>query len=298
MKKVTKILLIVAAVCAVLGLGLFAAGTAMGGAQIGIETVREAASKIKPGQSRFFRKMVFLGDWGDRTDWDEHHPDGVALSTTSDDGQGVREYEIDAAVRQMELNLEYDQLELVPWDAEGIHVKVENDRNRQVEVALDGDCLEIAANEKEKNRKITVSYPEEQEFDSVEIYMGAGEVIINGALSARELEAEVGAGIFESRGKITVRSAGLEVGAGQMSISCMDAEEIEGECGLGEIQLCLTGTAEQYNFDLECGLGQISVGNDRYSSFASEHHSEHEGAGKRVSLECGMGEIEVSFQGQ
>ena len=71
-----------------------------------------------------------------------------------------------------------------------------------------------------------------------------------------------------------------------------------GECGLGELDLTLTGTQEDYNYDLECGVGNLDVGSDSYSGLGREKSISNKGADRKLNLECGMGNISVDFSGK
>ena len=60
----------------------------------------------------------------------------------------------------------------------------------------------------------------------------------------------------------------------------------------------MTGAQEDYNYDLECGVGNLDVGSDSYSGLGRENHISNTGADRKLELECGMGNVSVSFSGK
>ena len=107
----------------------------------------------------------------------------------------------------------------------------------------------------------------------------------------------MGAGEFDSKNPVTAKEADLEIGTGSMTFADLSAKKISGECGLGELDLTMTGTQEDYNYDLECGVGNLDVGSDSYSGLGREKSISNTGADRKLDLECGMGNVSVDFSG-
>lgn len=68
------------------------------------------------------------------------------------------------------------------------------------------------------------------------------------------------------------------------------------ECGMGSMELKLKGDAAAYNYDLSCGLGELNVNGTKYSSIAGSHKVKNEGAIGTISLECGMGSLDLVIE--
>ena len=161
------------------------------------------------------------------------------------------------------------------------------------------DTLKVKSTKKlSKNRKVCISYPEDVKLQELEIEMGAGTVYLNRDIETEKLSVEMGAGEFESKNPVTAREADLEIGTGSMTFADLSARKTDGECGLGELDLTLTGTQEDYNYDLECGVGNLDVGSDSYSGLGREKSISNKGADRKLNLECGMGNISVDFSGK
>ena len=67
------------------------------------------------------------------------------------------------------------------------------------------------------------------------------------------------------------------------------------KCGIGSMYLNLVGSEKDYDYSLECGMGNISLGDRDFSGLGSGQEISN-GSDKKFTLECGMGEIEVDFE--
>ena len=198
---------------------------------------------------------------------------------------------------KLDIELKYDDLILEEGDS--FCVRVYDDSGKNVTVKESSDTLKVKSTKKlSKNRKVCISYPEDVKLQELEIEMGAGTVYLNRDIETEKLSVEMGAGEFESKNPVTAREADLEIGTGSMTFADLSAGKTDGECGLGELDLTLTGTQEDYNYDLECGVGNLDVGSDSYSGLGREKSISNKGADRKLNLECGMGNISVDFSGK
>lgn len=288
MKKFVKVMLIISCVFAIFGIGLSLGGVAMGAATdenvvAGIrKNVKNAASLVK---------VDF--DWDDDDDWDDSGRDYLTEDYSVEDA-GNKVYTFDA-VREIEIDLHYDELVMQAYDGDAIKVEIENDENDNVRVRSSSGKLKIESRKKLKNRTVVLSYPKNAEFAKVEISIDAGTGSLLDDLKADELDISVGAGDFTSSGHIISTKTELEAGVGSLEISGLTAREISGECGIGELRLGLSGKQSDYNYELECGIGEINFDGERYSGLANEKKITNSSASCKLELECGMGEINVDF---
>ena len=54
---------------------------------------------------------------------------------------------------------------------------------------------------------------------------------------------------------------------------------------------------KDYNYDLDCGIGEIRCGDDSFSGFGREKSIDN-GADKKMDIDCGIGSINVAFMEQ
>lgn len=73
--------------------------------------------------------------------------------------------------------------------------------------------------------------------------------------------------------------------------------KLEADCGVGELLLNLKGVKEDYNYDLECGIGEIRCADESYSGFGKDYTIDNHAA-KNMEIECGIGQITVKYMNQ
>ena len=314
MKKFTKGMLIAAGIFAAAGIGLTAAGGVMGASMSELTGVNS------------LKRILWM------TEWDDDHDDYDDIDEDDDDddeddyedrvehdgmehsaemGQKNMEpavvgnesatdgivYQLKYQPTKLDIELKYDELILEEGDS--FCVRVYDDSGKNVTVKESSDTLKVRSTKKlSKTRKVHISYPEDVKLQELEIEMGAGTVYLNRDIETEKLSVEMGAGEFESKNPVTAREADLEIGTGSMTFADLSARKTDGECGLGELDLTLTGTQEDYNYDLECGVGNLDVGSDSYSGLGREKSISNTGADRKLDLECGMGNVSVNFSGK
>ena len=306
MKKFTKGMLIAAGIFAAAGIGLTAAGGVMGASMSELTGVNSL--------KRILRMTEWDDDHDDYDDIDDDDDDRVehdGMEHSAEMGQKNMEpaavgnesatdgivYQLKYQPTKLDIELKYDELILEEGDS--FCVRVYDDSGKNVTVKESSDTLKVRSTKKlSKNRKVCISYPEDVKLQELEIEMGAGTVYLNRDIETEKLSVEMGAGEFESKNPVTAREADLEIGTGSMTFADLSARKTDGECGLGELDLTLTGTQEDYNYDLECGVGNLDVGSDSYSGLGREKTISNKGADRKLDLECGMGNVSVNFSGK
>lgn len=287
MKKFTKGMLIAAGIFGAAGIGLTAAGGVMGAgmAQLnGIFWTEKSVTELK-----------FSDDMDEADDVDDQE-DAELMNAKSESTADCVVYQLQYQPVKLDIELKYDELELKEGDS--FSVKVYNDKGNNVTIKESADTVKIRSTKRAQSRKVCVFYPKDVKLDELDIEMGAGSVYLNREIQTDKLSVEVGAGEFEGNASVTAKEADLQIGTGSMTFTDLSAEKTSGECGLGELDLTMTGDEEDYNYDLQCGIGNMDVGSDSYSGFGKEDHISNTGADRKMELECGMGNVTVSFSGK
>lgn len=308
MKKFTKGMLIAAGIFAAAGIGLTAAGGVMGASMSELTGVNS------------LKRILWMTEWDDdHDDYDdidedddyEDHVEHDGMEHSAEMGQKNMEsaavgnesatdgtvYQLKYQPTKLDIELKYDELILEEGDS--FCVRVYDDNGKNVTVKESSDTLKVRSTKKlSKTRKVCISYPEDVKLQELEIEMGAGTVYLNRDIETEKLSVEMGAGEFDSKNPVTAEEADLEIGTGSMTFADLSAKKISGECGLGELDLTMTGTQEDYNYDLECGVGNLDVGSDSYSGLGREKSISNTGADRKLDLECGMGNVSVNFSGK
>lgn len=303
MKRFLKVILILAAVFGVAGLGLTAGGAAMG-ATMGDVSV------LDHGITQVLRVLDHEDSWeveDSEEDMDEQEDDFQAaaesavtekgvLADSADSSAYTKVYEA-SAVSDLFCDLRYEELVLKTWNEDKVQVKVSGKDHNRIQISNDNGSLRIASNQKVRNRSIEIFCPENLSFHKIKLQMGAGTIELDGDFKAEQMEVNVGAGTIENSSSLDIKEADFTVGVGTADISELQVENLKGSCGMGDMELTLTGKATEYNYELKCGLGNLEVDDSLETSITSGNKQiTNEGATKNIKLDCGMGNVQVEFE--
>ncbi len=70
--------------------------------------------------------------------------------------------------------------------------------------------------------------------------------------------------------------------------------KIDASCGMGYLSLQLDNAETDFNYEIECSAGAVSVGGKTYGAMMNEVNVDNKASGK-CFLECSMGSIDVTF---
>jgi hypothetical protein len=73
--------------------------------------------------------------------------------------------------------------------------------------------------------------------------------------------------------------------------------DVEAECQVGTIKLELVGKKEDYNYNIQCKMGAIKVGDEGSAALKGKKQTDN-GAEKDMDLECKTGAIQVDFMNE
>lgn len=311
MRKGWKIFWIVCGIVFCLGITLSIAGRMMG------VTFYDAVLELH-GENRWFSGLLFFGnDDGD---------DGIEITSRilNDRGYGYGERAGEpglekcySGVRKVDVDAAGIQLQVIDSPDKDVHIEAVNiDKKLKFKCIQDRDELKIsttknfhAINQIGGYATVWLLIPEGQ-LEELELNNDAGEVYIADA-KAMEFALNVGAGqaVIDS---FTAQKADLECGAGQITASGTILGEGDISCGVGEIVLTLHGRRSSYACDVDCGIGEVTVGGESYAGIGISksnddydydddydddyrHHEDKHHGGKELSIECGIGSVNIDF---
>lgn len=179
-------------------------------------------------------------------------------------------------------------------------------------------------------RTVYLYLPEGMTLDSIDLEIGAGELECM-SLKADEIDVEVDAGaaviesLYGKEVELSVNAGGMEVeevtaeelngqtGAGSLVIGNFSAEEVsltasagsqevygkigrnaDIECEAGSITMTIQGAEADYDYELECSLGEIRIGGNTYRDLNDQRTIRNGGKGV-LDIECSVGTIEIDF---
>lgn len=143
--------------------------------------------------------------------------------------------------------------------------------------------------------KIELYVPEGYTFEDVSFDMTAGALYIEN-IHTEELSVEVGAGMAEIAG-FRAKEADFDCGTGNIAATGISEDEVNIDCGIGEITYRTTGNETDYNYSLNCGVGDITCGENTYSGILKKKKVNNHAA-KDMDIDCGIGEVTVTFAEQ
>lgn len=119
-------------------------------------------------------------------------------------------------------------------------------------------------------------------------------MISTGSLIAAEAKLDIAAGELTIGDARVSRKTEATVSMGNADLKGTFAGELEVECSMGNLKFTLEGAEQDYNYDIESGLGSVRIGDKRYNGLADDHRINN-GGSTMVDISCSMGSVEVDF---
>lgn len=298
MKRRWKIFWIVCAVLAAAGLILTAAGIILGAPVRGSEGERRLAAWLEE-----FRENS--ADAGSRElEKIDAIPASSGYTAQEPDGENILGFE---GVQNLEIDVTELAVIVNVYDGGQVTVdmkRLDSEVREQMKIRMHGGKLEIEAEEKDRFGSLAadhtsdeltlfISIPQDTEMEEITADVGAGYLEMTG-ISAKKLSVSADAGKADISG-FSAERLEAECGAGQLVLEGGASEKAKLECGAGEVIYTVPGVREDYNYEMECDVGEIEIGGDSYSGLGVER-KEDNGSPYSIEAECRMGRIEILFR--
>lgn len=161
------------------------------------------------------------------------------------------------------------------------------------------------------NRKayITIYVPENFNAKRIEIDSGAGEVILENLstdalivnagvgkiigwnILARSVKASGGVGDIKFT-DVNFKDVEFDSGVGNIKLEGIITGDSEFDCGIGSVEIDIKANREDYNLDIDSGVGDIKVNGGKISSdYKDNYRSDHS-----ISVNGGIGSVEINFR--
>lgn len=141
---------------------------------------------------------------------------------------------------------------------------------------------------------ITVTLPREKKLTAFELKLGAGRASLQETeLDCGRIGVETGAGKIRA-GKVNADEyIDVEIGAGSVEVASLQTQALKVECGVGQCDIDLQGRETDYNYDISCGNGKVSLNGNRMSGIGSTHTRNNSGALGNIKISCGLGKVNI-----
>lgn len=299
MKKGWKIFWIICAVLAAIGIFLAVAGTALGGLAL-----------LRDEQDEHI-----VRDWMDRlgirirnevtvtTDVSEL-PDGE-YTPGEINGRDITSY---SGIDELDLELTGMSVCVLPYDEELGEVyagdivvdtsQCRDDLKDMITVTQDGSELQVHMEDRgrlntQDSGIMYISVPRWIYFQKITADAKAGLIELS-EIEARELEVKTDAGqIIVSA--FSAERLDAECGVGQIILEGEVTGSAEIDCNIGEVLCTLPGTADAYDYELKCAVGELMIDGELYNGIVNKKEIDN-GSDCRVKAECDMGRVEINFE--
>lgn len=288
MKKSSKVMLLIAAVVGVAGIGMSIGGVAMGATIAGLNL-------SKYGFSDAIKKTTKYVSLDDKDSWEQDWDEITQLGPVETDGD--KEIFETAPTSELEFSLSGDELKFQSYDGDKLRIEVTGSKKDKVRIGTEDDSLILETTGRSQNREITVSYPKNVRFKETSIDVAAGTVTMCDEFRTDDLDVSVAAGEFTNAGKISVANdTTITVGTGNVELSELDIYNLEVDCGIGNVDLDILGKEADYNYEISCSAGNVDIGGSSYSGIGHNKNITNPNARRDMNLDCGVGNITVNFE--
>lgn len=313
MKGFTKACLIAGGVCILLGGGIAAIAAFLGGRledAVPESFDREAMDYVYEEFSDSLGPyQEELGDICDHwwLDKEEYSQDRMVFKSTW--GGDIDQLEIEAEFGKVALVQDPDAEEILicsnqdeTWwscDEQGKRLKLRLCSDQHEEEILRGQGDDLF---------VIINVPEGHKFKKVDLKTGGrgiegkylkkrkkyeGTLIEMDSLSAGELKAQAEIGTIKIEdGDIASLEVSSQVGTFEFQGTV--SGNIEAECTAGEVCMELDELKEDFNYEVECSVGAVTIGEESIAHLAGRKDIDN-GAERKMKLDCEVGAIQVSF---
>ena len=277
MSKFLKVCLITACVSIVLGI-MILVGVAISGRGNEVIDAVENGGVVwdEDGFSVGSTVVVDTTSFENEEDWEQVLSNGNQYT-----------YPLDK-IEDLELNLEAGTFRILAGEGNDICIRT----SKKVKVSNDGDSIEIETPDRihiwgfhnSDVQNVEITLPKDCKFHTIAVEVGAGEMEAD-MLSAETVSLDIGAGkisvnqldsinidINVGAGEVIVENGNvgtmdLDVGMGSFYMKGSITDDLDADCGMGNMDMTLTGQYTQYDYEIDCGMGSVRVGDMTYSGF-------------------------------
>ncbi len=233
----------------------------------------------------------------------------------------------DERITGLDLDVYYGKVRMEESNSNEVQVIVEyrkKNHRRKVEAYNDGGILKIEETGSKRSRnndstRITIGIPsemmeEEHILEAISLRQDAGAIYTDIPLRAEKISINVNAGECLAYEKLTaLREFSADVGAGEIDLQAVEAPEVTLnadvgqsdtetitaddlyiDCGIGSIDAQVCGKEQDYNYEVSCSMGEVSIGDHDFHAISAKKEIDNS-ADKTMRVDCNIGQVDVSF---
>ena len=277
-------------------------------------------------------KKTFYNEYHDekwRMDEEWNKDDEYTDSVLSADTHEVQLSANTSVLKQLKADVSYVTLRIEPHNKHSIVYSITNNTKKiGASVHVEGDTLTIST---KNNRKwnwfsgwkgdrlgrsktaITVKIPQNTLFDTADINIGAGLLMLDGFTANQRFKLNTGAGEVDVK-NITASNVNIQTGVGETvfhNCSFTDTvmntgigetvfdgsvfNNLEINAGIGEIDMRINGKKDDYLINATSGIGSILIDGRSATGIDSTFRINNQNALHTIRVKAGIGQVNITF---
>ena len=234
-----------------------------------------------------------------------------------------------SVLKQLKTDVSYVMLRIEPHNKHSIVYSITNNTKKiGASVHIEGNTLMIST---KNNRKwnwfsgwkgdrlgrsktaITVKIPQNTLFDTADINIGAGLLMLDGFTANQRFKLNTGAGEVDVK-NITASNVNIQTGVGETvfhNCSFTDTvmntgigetvfdgnvfKKLEINAGIGEIDMRINGKKDDYLINATSGIGSILIDGRSATGIDSTFRINNQNALHTIRVKAGIGEVDIKF---
>ena len=234
-----------------------------------------------------------------------------------------------SALSRLTVDVDYVTLKIQPHDKQSVTYSIMNNTKKmKASVQVEGNTLMIST---EKERKwnwffgwshdigrtkivITVKIPQNMLFDTADINIGAGLLMLDGFTANQRFKLNTGAGEVDVKniiasnvniqtgvGETVFRNCSftdtvMNTGVGETSFDGKIFKSLDIKAGIGEIDMRISGKKDDYSIDITSGIGSVLVNGTSGSGLMGNMIKENDRAASHtIRIKAGIGKVNIRF---
>lgn len=138
---------------------------------------------------------------------------------------------------------------------------------------------------------LTVYVPKDTEFDEISFDVGACDFELSDVTS-HTIDFDSGAGDISMKDCVT-NTISVDTGAGNTELKNVEFNTLDIDSGAGNVDVSGVGDANEYSYDIDLGVGKLSINGNKLSKIGSEYKVEGT-TDKKIHVDAGTGNVAIS----
>jgi hypothetical protein len=285
--------------CLIAGTSLLVSGIVLAGVVMLLGGFDAFASVNSRGQ-RYFNVLDHVAE---ALPNNRFYNDLVVNGERKSDGSLSADVQLAAGIAKLDIEAGVGNFKVLPWDND--YARIEISGYGECRYYQRGDTFYVEGFDTDNgwwrwtnyssrfaDNEMALYLPRHQFSEQISLDVGTGTLEIKD-FSTKVLDGEVGVGKLYMD-NIATHRLDLETGVGTASFNGTISGNVNAECGVGNITLVIKGNENDFNYNIDCSIGNVSVGGRSYSGLGSSQIVNN-GSDKSMRLECAVGNIKVRF---